>query len=486
MKPFLNRDFLLQTPTASDLYHTYAATQPILDYHCHINPTEILDDRHYASVTEVWLGGDHYKWRAMRLNGVAEKYITGQASDWEKFQKWAETVPNLIGNPLYHWTHLELQRYFGITEPLTGKNARDVYDHCNQILAQKCFGVRGIIEQSNVKLICTTDDPVDPLDTHKNLALDQTFSTVVLPAFRPDKAMRADKADFADYVTTLEQAVGFSIHSMEDMRHALLNRIAYFADCGCCVSDHALDYCFCQSATEQELNTIFQKARTGTAITEQEQAAYHTALLVTVGEEYLRRNWVMQLHFGCLRNNSTEMYRRLGPDTGFDAMNDAPTANGLARLLDLLDRNHALPKTILYSLNPADNGIINTVAGCFQVNSDIPGRVQQGSAWWFNDNKDGIEAQLRSVMNLGCLATFNGMLTDSRSFLSYTRHEYFRRILCNLLGSLVECGEYPDDRTALGEIIERICYHNTVRFFGFDRYLSSTSYNLKAIEIGCN
>lgn len=472
MKQFLDRDFFLETPVASKLYHNYAEVLPIIDYHCHINPDEILEDRHYSSITEVWLGGDHYKWRAMRLNGVKEDYITGQASDWEKFQKWAQTVPCLIGNPLYHWTHLELQRYFGVTEPLTEKNAKDVYEHCNQILAQKNFGVRGIIKKSRVKLICTTDDPADTLETHSKLFQDRSLDTVVLPAFRPDNAMRANKAGFANYVARLEQAVGFSIDSMEDMRKALLNRIAFFADHGCCVSDHALDYCFCRLATEQELNSIFQKAKAGTAITAQEQEAYHTALLVCVGEEYHRRNWVMQLHFGCLRNNSTEMYRRLGVDTGFDAMNDASTAYGLARLLDLLDQKNALPRMILYSLNPADNGVINTIAGCFQVNSDIPGRIQQGSAWWFNDNKDGIEAQLRSVMNLGCLPTFNGMLTDSRSFLSYTRHEYFRRILCNLLGAFVDRGEYPDDQEMLEEIVERICYNNTVQFFGFDRYFT--------------
>ena len=471
MKPFMNREFLLETPFAQELFHTYAEHMPIVDYHCHIDPAEILKDRHYHSITEVWLGGDHYKWRAMRACGVAENEITGNAPDDVKFQRWAETVPNLIGNPLYHWTHLELQRYFGVTEPLNGKNAAEIYAHCNRMLAQDDFGVRGIIRKSNVKLICTTDDPADTLTAHRQLAKDPDVPAVVLPAFRPDKAMRADKPEFPAYLKKLEAAAGFPICTMDDMRRALLERIAFFAGQGCRVSDHALDFCFCQPASEAELADIFQKARNGQPLTLQEQTAYHTALLLTVGKEYARRGWVMQLHFGCLRNNSSRMFAKLGPDTGYDAMNDGANAAALARLLDLLDTQSALPKTILYSLNPADNGIINTVAGCFQTDSDIPGRIQQGSAWWFNDNKDGMQAQMRSVMNLGTLSAFNGMLTDSRSFLSYTRHEYFRRILCNLLGGLVEAGEYPADAPALGQMIENICYNNAVRYFGFGSLL---------------
>ena len=471
MNPFMGTDFLLKTVSAKTLYHYHAAKMPILDYHCHINPMEIWEDRRYDTITQVWLGGDHYKWRAMRSCGVAEKYITGDATDAEKFQKWAEAMPNLIGNPLYHWTHLELQRYFGITEPLNGKNAMAIYEKCNAILAQPDMSVRGIIKKSGVKLICTTDDPADDLKAHELLAADASFDTVVLPAFRPDKAMRADKVDFPQYVEKLEGVCGYAINTVADMRRALVDRIAYFADRGCCVSDHGLDYCFCVMATEEELDDIFARAKAGKGITWNEQLAYHTAMLLAVGQEYSKRDWVMQLHFGCLRDNSKTMFRQLGPDTGYDSMNDVSNAAGLAALLNALEEAGALGKTILYSLNPADNGIIGSVMGGFQTNSSIPGKVQQGSAWWFNDHKIGMEEQMKSLMNLGAFGTFNGMLTDSRSFLSYTRHEYFRRILCNLLGQLVEDGEYPADMEFLGKMVENISYKNTLRYFGFDRYL---------------
>ena len=471
MTPFMNADFLLKTETARKLYHDNAEKMPIIDYHCHINPMEIYEDKRYNSITEVWLGGDHYKWRAMRSNGVAEHYITGQASDAEKFQKWAETVPNLIGNPLYHWTHLELQRYFGITEPLNGENAMEIYEKCNAILAQPEMSVRGIIRKSGVKLICTTDDPVDDLKAHELLAADPTAPAVVLPAFRPDKAMRADKATFPAYVAQLEKVVGYEINTAEDMRRALRDRIAYFADHGCRVSDHALDYCFCVEAEEAELDDIFRRAKAGQGITWNEQLAYQTAMLIAVGREYYKRDWVMQLHFGCLRDNSPKMFRQLGPDTGFDSMNDAANAVGLAKLLGKLEDEGALGKTILYSLNPADNGIIGTIMGGFQTDSPIPGKIQQGSAWWFNDHKPGMEAQMVSLMSLGVMGSFNGMLTDSRSFLSYTRHEYFRRILCNLFGQMVEDGEYPADMKFLGQMVENISYNNTLHYFRFDEVL---------------
>jgi len=467
MKPFMHEDFLLKTDTARVLYHEHAAKMPIIDYHCHINPMEIYSDKRYESITEVWLGGDHYKWRAMRSCGVAEEYITGSASPEEKFQKWAETIPNLIGNPLYHWTHLELQRYFGVTEPLTGKNAMEIYQHCNKLLAGDDLTVRGIIRKSDVKLICTTDDPVDTLEPHQLIAADPTAPAAVLPAFRPDKAMRADKEEFAGYVAKLEEVVGYTIEKFDDMRRALADRIAYFAENGCRVSDHALDFCFCEEASEAELDDILRRAKNGEKITAREQLAYHTALLVAVGKEYYRLGWVMQLHFGCLRNNSAKMFRLLGADTGFDSMNDAPNADGLARFLSKMEDSDALPRTILYSLNPADNGIIGTIMGCFQTGSDIPGKIQQGSAWWFNDHKPGMEAQMVSLMSLGAMATFNGMLTDSRSFLSYTRHEYFRRILCNLFGQMVEDGEYPADMGFLGRMVENISYYNTLNYFGF-------------------
>ncbi len=468
MTPFMNADFLLKSETAKRLYHDHAEKMPIIDYHCHINPMEIYEDKRYNTITEVWLGGDHYKWRAMRSCGVPEKYITGDATPAEKFQKWGETMPNLIGNPLYHWTHLELQRYFGITEPLTGENAMEIFEKCNAILQEPDMTVRGIIRKSNVKLICTTDDPIDDLRAHELLAADPTAPAVVLPAFRPDKAMRADKETFPAYVAQLEKVVGYEINTVADMRKALNDRIAYFADHGCRVSDHALDYCFCVEASEEELNDIFARAKAGKAITWDEQLAYHTSLLISVGKEYYKRDWVNQLHFGCLRDNSAKLFKRLGPDTGFDSMNDVSNALGLSKLLSTLQEADALGKVILYSLNPADNGVIGTLMGAFQTDN---GMIQQGSAWWFNDHKPGMETQMISLASLGALGRFNGMLTDSRSFLSYTRHEYFRRILCNLVGTWVEDGEYPADWKRLGDMIENISYNNTLRYFRFDELI---------------
>lgn len=471
MMPFMNKDFLLKSETARVLYHRHAAQVPVIDYHCHINPQEIFEDKRYNTITEVWLGGDHYKWRAMRSCGVAEHYITGDATPAEKFQKWAETIPNLIGNPLYHWTHLELQRYFDIHEPLNGENAMEIYEKCNAMLAQSDMSARGIIRKSNVKLICTTDDPADDLQWHEKLAADPTAPAVVLPAFRPDKAMRADKADFPQYVARLEKVVGYEINSVADMRRALADRIAYFNDRGCRISDHGLDLCFYVEATEEQLNDIFARAKAGQAITWNEQLAYHTDLLIAVGKEYARLDWVNQFHFGCLRDNSKTMFRKVGPDTGFDAINDQPNAVGMSGLLNALQEAGALGKTILYSLNPSDNAAIGTMMGAFQTDSPIPGKIQQGSAWWFNDHKPGMEAQMISLMSLGAMGTFNGMLTDSRSFLSYTRHEYFRRILCNLFGQLVEDGEYPADMKYLGQMVENISYYNTLRYFRFDEFL---------------
>lgn len=475
MKAFMDRDFLLHTPTAEALYHEYAEAMPIIDYHCHVDPAEIESDQHYATLTQLWLGGDHYKWRALRENGVPEQFVTGNAPDEEKFQKWAETIPNLIGNPLYHWTHLELARYFGVTEPLTGCNAAEIYAHCNRMLTQPDFGARGIIARSNVRLICTTDDPTDSLAVHERLATDPTAPAAVLPAFRPDKAMRANQPGFAAYVDKLESVVGYAIGTIDDMRQALLDRIACFAARGCTVSDHGLDSCFCVLTDDAQLTDILCRARAGGPITQAEQQAYHTALLLTVAREYARRGWVMQLHFGCLRNNSSRMFRSFGPDAGCDAINDAPNAAGLARLLDTLERDSALPRSIVYSLNPVDNGMIDSVINCFQTDSDIPCKLQHGTAWWFNDHKAGMESQLRSLMSIGCIAHFVGMLTDSRSFLSYTRHEYFRRILCNLLGDLVENGEYPRDMAALGAMVQNICYYNALRYFRFEDAIAQRS-----------
>ena len=471
MTPFMNEDFLLKTETARKLYHDHAAKMPIIDYHCHINPRDIYEDKRYDSITEVWLGGDHYKWRAMRSCGVAEYYITGEATSAEKFQKWAEAIPNLIGNPLYHWTHLELQRYFGIYEPLNGKNAMEIYEKCNQILAQPDMSARGIIARSNVKLLCTTDDPADDLKWHEKMAADPTMPAIVLPAFRPDKAMRADKPDFPQYLQKLEAVVGYAINTMEDMRRALTERIDYFETHGCRTADHGLDYAFYVEASEEQLNDIFARAKAGKGITWEEQLAYHTALLISCGKSYKKYDWVNQLHFGCIRDNSRKMHGKLGVDTGFDAINDQSNAMGLSRLLSAYEMSDALTKTIVYSLNPSDNGVVGTLIGCFQSDSSIPGRLQQGSAWWFNDHKPGMEAQMISLMSLGAFGTFNGMLTDSRSFLSYTRHEYFRRILCNLVGRMVEDGEYPADMAYLGQMIENISYNNTRKYFRFDELL---------------
>ena len=401
MTPFMNADFLLKTDTARKLYHDHAAKMPIIDYHCHINPQEIYEDKRYNSITEVWLGGDHYKWRAMRSCGVAEYYITGDATPAEKFQKWAETIPNLIGNPLYHWTHLELQRYFGIYEPLNGENALEIYEKCNKILAQADMSARGIIAKSNVKLLCTTDDPADDLRWHEKMAEDATMPAIVLPAFRPDKAMRADKPDFPQYLQKLEGVVGYAINTMDDMRRALAERIDYFEAHGCRTADHGLDYAFYVEASEEQLNDIFARAKAGKGITWEEQLAYHTALLISCGKSYKKYDWVNQLHFGCIRDNSRKMHGKLGVDTGFDAINDQSNALGLSRLLSAYEMSDALTKTIVYSLNPSDNGVVGSLIGCFQSDSPIPGRLQQGSAWWFNDHKPGMEAQMVSLMSLG-------------------------------------------------------------------------------------
>lgn len=469
MKQFMDKNFLLTCDTARVLYHDHAANMPIIDYHCHINPIEIAADRRFDSITDLWLGGDHYKWRAMRACGIAEHFVTGDADPREKFEAWAGILPSLIGNPLYHWTHLELQRYFGIAEPLSGRNAKEVYRACNEVLARPDMSVRGMIDRSNVRYICTTDDPIDNLKAHEMIAADPACKTVVLPAFRPDRALRADKPGFADYLGKLEAVTGRPIRRMDDLREALYSRIKYFDAHGCRLSDHGLDTAVFEEAGEMELNAALNKARTGEQLGRKEANAFQTALLFSCAKAYRERGWAMQWHFGCIRNNSTKMFNLIGADTGFDAMNDeGGNASRLAQMLDLLERHDALPLTILYSLNPADNGVIATIMGCFQTNSDIAGRMQMGAAWWFNDHKSGIEKHMLDFMNLGAMGSFIGMLTDSRSFLSYSRHEYFRRILCNAFGILVENGEYPADLDTLGSIVEDISYNNALRYFRFD------------------
>ena len=467
MKAFMDEDFLLQTEVAKKLYHDYAAKMPVLDYHCHINPREIAEDRQFENITQVWLGGDHYKWRFMRSCGVDEKYITGDASDKEKFMKWAECLGKAIGNPLYHWSHLELQRYFGFNGALSRKNAEEVWNLCNEKLAQPSMSARNIIKQSNVTLICTTDDPVDSLEWHKKIAEDDSFDVAVLPAWRPDKAMNLEKPDYTDYISKLSSVSGVAIKTFEDLKKALVNRIEFFASMGCCVSDHALEYVMYEPATDAQIEAIFAKAMAKETITRQEEMQFKTAFMTFVSGEYNKRNWVLQLHYGCKRDNNKPMFAKIGPDTGYDCINNYAPSAQTADFLNHLIEKDSLPKTILYSLNPNDNQAIGTILGCFQ-NSDAVAKIQQGSAWWFNDHTTGMQEQMISLANLGNLSGFVGMLTDSRSFLSYTRHEYFRRILCNLFGNWVENGEFPEDYDILGEIVQNISYNNAVNYFGFD------------------
>lgn len=467
MKAFMDKDFLLSTDTAKELYHGVAANVPILDYHCHINPQEIAEDRKFENITQVWLGGDHYKWRQMRSNGVDEYYITGDAPDREKFQKWAETLEKAIGNPLFHWSHLELQRYFGYTGILNSETAEEVWNLCNAKLQEDSMSVRNLIKQSGVTLICTTDDPADDLNWHKVIAADDTFDVKVLPAWRPDKAMNLEKPDYADYLKKLGEAAQMEIKTFADLKEALKKRLAFFESMGCRASDHALEYVMYVPASDEELEAIFAKRVNGEAITREEELKFKTAFMLFVGREYARMRWAMQLHYGCKRDNNVTMYNKLGPDTGYDCINNYAPSSQTADFLNALISTNELPKTIIYSLNPNDDEAIGTILGCFQ-NSDAVGKIQQGSAWWFNDNKTGMIKQMTSLANLGLLGNFIGMLTDSRSFLSYSRHEYFRRILCDLIGTWVENGEYPKDMKNLEKIVKGISYNNAVRYFGFD------------------
>ena len=466
MNSFMNKDFLLETETAQNLFHTYAETTPVLDYHCHINPKQIAEDIQFDNITQLWLGGDHYKWRLMRSAGVEERYITGDASDKEKFLKWAQVLGNAIGNPLFHWSHLELQRYFGYKGILNKHTAEEVWTLCNEKLQKPSMSVRSLIMQSNVSLICTTDDPIDTLEWHKKIAADTSFEVKVLPAWRPDRAMNIEKPDFLDYISRLSAVSKVSINSFKSLMEALYLRMDFFASMGCKVSDHALEYVMCVPASDAEIEAIFTKRFSGSTVTHDEELKFKTAFMIAVGRQYNKLGWVMQLHYGCKRNNNTSVFNRIGPDTGYDCINNFAPSAQMADFLDALNSTDELPKTILYSLNPNDNEAIDTILGCFQESTAI-GKMQHGSAWWFNDNKSGMEDQIRSLGNLGYLAGFVGMLTDSRSFVSYPRHEYFRRILCNYFGNLVENGEYPADMDTLGEIVENISYYNAVKYFNF-------------------
>ena len=467
MKQFMDENFLLSTETAQKLYRDYAAAVPVLDYHCHINPQEIYEDRKFENITQVWLGGDHYKWRFMRSCGVDEFYITGGASDKEKFLKWAECLGKAIGNPLYHWSHLELRKYFDYKGILNKNTAEEVWELCNKKLAEPSMTVRNIIKQSNVTLICTTDDPVDSLEWHKKIAADDSFDVQVLPAWRPDKAMNIEKPTFLDYLNKLSEVSGVKITTFADLCKALSVRMDFFASMGCSVTDHGVEYVTYHPATDAEVEAIFAKRLSGATLSREEELQYKTAFMLFEGRQCAKRNWVSQLHYGCKRDNNTLRFDQLGPDTGYDCINNYAPSAELADYLNALIKTDELPKTIIYSLNPNDNQAIGTILGCFQDSTAVA-KIQQGSAWWFNDHKTGMQDQMISLANLGNLSGFVGMLTDSRSFLSYTRHDYFRRILCDLIGNWVENGEYPADYETLEEIVKGICYNNAVKYFGFN------------------
>ena len=466
MKKFMDEDFLLSTEVAKKLYHGYAKKMPIIDYHCHISPKEIAEDIRFKNITQLWLAGDHYKWRQMRSNGVEEKYITGEASDREKFQKWAETLEMAIGNPLYHWSHLELQRYFGYEGVLNGETAEEVWQLTKKVLVRPEMSARGIITSSKVELLCTTDDPIDDLHWHEILAFDTTFKTKVLPTWRPDRAIAVEKEDFVAYLEQLSESAGIKIEGFGEWKQAILKRMKYFEQKGCRASDHGLLYIPYVEADELELERIFKKRLCGEKLTEREEQAFKTAALQFLGEQYAHLGWVMQLHFGVTRNNNTRMFQLLGADTGFDGIYNRVPVTELAGYLDSLCKKKVLPKTILYSLNPTDNAVIATLIGCFQE-AGAKGKLQQGSAWWFNDHKPGMLEQMTSLASLGLLGNFIGMLTDSRSLLSYTRHEYFRRLLCELIGAWVENGEYLWNEKHLGALIEAISYGNVKHYFEF-------------------
>lgn len=460
----MDDNFLLDNQVAEELYHKYAKEVPIFDYHCHLSPKEIAEDKPFDNIAEIWLSGDHYKWRAMRSNGIQEKFITGDSSNLEKFNVWAKTLPYCIGNPLYHWTHLELKRYFGIKETLNEENARKIWEKCNQIIKEHKLSPRKLIEKSNVKILCTTDDPIDSLEYHKRIKEDSTFNIEVYPAFRPDKGLNIDKEGYEKWVEKLSEVSKTEINDYYDFLEALKERVEYFDSLGCFLSDHALDDVEFEYASDEEVNVIFKKKIRGEKLTQDETKKYRTATLLHLGELYSELGWVMQLHIGAMRDNNTRMYRKLGPDTGFDSINDGTIAYSLSKILDSLDVKGKLPKTVLYCLNPRDNYLIGTMIGNFQGDG-IPGKIQFGTAWWFNDQRDGMEEQMRALANLGVLGRFIGMTTDSRSFLSYTRHEYFRRILCNVIGKWVTNGEYPYNLDILSKIIKDISFYNAKEYF---------------------
>ena len=466
MKDFLDKDFLLKTATAKRLFHDYAADMPIIDYHCHLSPKDIAEDRIFNNIAEVWLHGDHYKWRAMRTNGVHESFCTGDKSDLEKFEQWAATVPYTMRNPLYHWTHMELQRYFNVTEQLSPANAKAVYDHCSALLQTKEFSVRNLLRKMKVKLVCTTDDPVDSLEYHKAMQ-EEGADIRMVPAFRPDMAMNVGNTEtFLQYVRKVEVAAGMQVNRFEDYLMALKRRHDFFAEMGCRVSDHGLEEIYADEYTAEEIIIIFERLLKGETLCLKCQRQFKSAMLVHFAEWDHEKGWVQQFHLGALRNNNTRMLNQLGPDTGWDSIGTFDQGKPLSKFLNGLDTRDKLTKTILYNLNPADNEVMATMVGNFN-DGTVPGKIQFGSGWWFLDQKDGIIRQLNALSNMGLLSRFVGMLTDSRSFLSFPRHEYFRRILCDLIGTEVEEGELPNDIEWLGKMVQDICYNNTVNYFNW-------------------
>ncbi|WPQ66536.1 glucuronate isomerase [Chitinophaga sancti] len=466
MKQFLDEHFLLNTATSRKLYHDYAKEMPVIDYHCHLPPAQIAADTAFENITQAWLYGDHYKWRAMRTNGVHESYCTGDRSDWEKFEKWAATVPYTLRNPLYHWTHLELQRYFGVNEILNASSAPAIYATCNELLQSKEYTTRNLLRKMKVALVCTTDDPADSLEYHRQLK-EEGFEIPILPAFRPDQAMNVDDpAKYNAYLQKLEQAANTSISTYQDLLTALKNRHDFFAGMGCAVSDHGIEEIYADDYSDTEINNIFTKVRSGQQLTQTEIRQIKSALLVQLAIWDWEKGWVQQYHLGALRNNNSRMMRQLGPDTGWDSIGDFSQARALAKFLDRLDSQDQLAKTILYNLNPSDNELLATMIGNFNDGS-VAGKVQFGSAWWFLDQKDGMIKQINALSNMGLLSRFVGMLTDSRSFLSYPRHEYFRRIVCELFGQEIENGELPNDVEWVGKVIQDICFYNAQQYFNW-------------------
>jgi len=468
MKNFINDSFLLQTKQAEEIYFSYAAKMPIIDYHCHLNPQAIADDISFENLTRLWLAGDHYKWRAMRANGIDEKFITGDADDKEKFNKWAETVPKVLRNPLYHWTHLELKKYFDVNELLSLKTADVIWEKANNLLAnKKTHSCRNLMKQSNVEIVCTTDDPCDSLSAHKEIAECSEFDIKVLPTWRPDKGMGVENLSaFNEWVDKLEQVSGTDISDFSSYMEVLEGRHSFFDENGCKLSDYGIETIYAEEFSFSEIKNIFKKARERQLLEKEEILKFKSAMLLEFARMDNKTGWVMQLHTGALRNNNSLMFKKMGPDTGYDSINDERIADPLSRFFDKLNSTNELPKTIVYNLNPCHNEVIAAMLGNFQGGS-VPGKMQFGSGWWFLDQKDGMEKQIEALSQFGLLSRFVGMLTDSRSFISYTRHDYFRRILCNIIGNDIKNGLIPNDLDLVGEMVSDICYHNAKEYFNF-------------------